>query len=306
MQSMSPGQYRTEGTSVLYFFVVSNSINRRVVGDIPRGFFSWISSVTSVKDTEQYQSIGPDAFVFIQTMNMFSQMFALMAIVSVIILLPVYVTGEEQIDPSNLLFYTSSNLSSGSARLWASWCMTWLFSFFAYYFLYLYYQLFTAMRQNYQKRLNRLQDGDTMFTGFQKRMLKAQVRTVLVRGIPPEIETEKQAIDFFNDLGIGQVDDVVFSKDYSRLRKLMDERRQVLRSLESAYAVLIKAICKRGPRSDQINSIQLSSQSEIMQETKHKQNSFMNMARSVEYHADLRPLCRKNKFIGSKVDAVSE
>ena len=65
-------------------------------------------------------------------------------------------------------------------------------------------------------------------------------RTLRLSGIPKELLSEHRLTELIEKLGIGKVESITLCRDWSELDTLMDERADILRRLEEAWAVNLK------------------------------------------------------------------
>lgn len=168
------------------------------------------------------EKIGADAAMFIMFLWYCCATYAILAFLSLVILIPINATGgggQEGLNSLNI-----GNVLRGSPKFWAHSVFAWVVSFLIYY-------LIKKMNHTYKKYRYRhfLRQADSH---------NLTARTVVVRNIPPEDRDDAKMENFFKNLQVGQVVDCKVYQKYEKLKEMSDEYEKYLRCYESELVKL--------------------------------------------------------------------
>ena len=235
---------------------------------LPKTLFGWCLTLYNVSDAEVLEQSGLDAYVYLGFFRMAIKLFATFLAISMCFIGPIryYYTGffdsdgiswDGESSGSVLSIFLSKSKGDGdddgennglASTAWMYALFTYVFTWIVYYFLWSQTELVVSVRQRYLGQQNSITD-----------------RTILLEGLPTEFnpydysnsdasstselsgnnEHEASKFDedrlkrYIEDLGIGKVRDISIASDWSRLRKLFQERKRIMRNLEVAYSKYI-------------------------------------------------------------------
>ena len=111
----------TNGLAGIFFVALYCFLRTRIPSYYTRGikqsgFFSWLPKTIKLSDEAFVTAAGVDALVAIRLQIVGIKIFSTCTALSVLFLLPIYVTGENSQEGLNSLGLT--NVESGSNRLW--------------------------------------------------------------------------------------------------------------------------------------------------------------------------------------------
>ena len=107
--------------------------------------------LATINDDDLLKAIGMDAYVFLRFLKLAATVLSITSFLGLIILLPVYFTGEGNDNIFGINLYSMANLKTNSSRLWASWVFTYVYTIIFLYFIHLEYKNFAAKRKQYFK-----------------------------------------------------------------------------------------------------------------------------------------------------------
>ncbi|KAJ5093097.1 hypothetical protein N7456_008958 [Penicillium angulare] len=224
--------------------------------ELPDSFFGWIPVLYRITDEEVLQSAGLDAYVFLSFFKYSIRLLLSVFVFAVGIILPVHYryTGrygvpgwDDDTTPGEnktmraikLLGRKDTDPVTDPPYLWIYVVFPYIFSGLAIYML--------------LQETNRIIHTRQTYLGNQT---STTDRTVRLSGIPSELKTEDEIKDFVEGLRVGKVETVTLCRKWFELDALVDERMQVIRSLERAWT---KHIGYKRPRSDD-NTLPLTRQ----------------------------------------------
>ena len=194
---------------------------KNILKPLPNNLFGWIKVVYNLKDEDVLSYSGLDCYVYLSFFKMGIKIFFVLAIFSVAILSPIryYFTGNYDKEGISLKPKNPDFHDDFPRFLWVYPIFTYLFSVVVFYYLYEYTDKVLKTRQKYLASQNSITD-----------------RTIRLDGIPKRLLSRERIKKFIEDLGIGRVMDVKLIYDWTPLETKFDERQQLLRKLEYAYA----------------------------------------------------------------------
>ncbi|KAI9885633.1 MAG: bifunctional endoribonuclease/protein kinase ire1 [Watsoniomyces obsoletus] len=218
--------------------------------ELPDTFFGWIPTLYRITDGEVLRSAGLDAFVFLNFFRMAIKFLTVAFFAVLIVMTPVrkhFGTDTPQGPPRNdtgrhpaILASLTTELPTDGHPVASLINLTtsgdkyppgyfWMHVIFVYLFTAL---LFHLVNQETKKVIKIRQE----YLGSQSTVTD---RTIRLSGIPEELRSEEKLQEFIENLEIGKVESMTLCRDWSELDHLMDERAQVLRRLEEAWAVYL-------------------------------------------------------------------
>ncbi|KAJ5239379.1 hypothetical protein N7468_003998 [Penicillium chermesinum] len=201
--------------------------------ELPDSFFGWIPVVYRITEEEVLHSAGLDAYVFLSFFKFAIRLLFSVCIFALTIILPLHYanTGkygvpgwDDIVPPEN---GTTSSLGKGkkdkdelfdSPYLWMYVVFPYIFTGLAFYFLLQETTKIIRTRQSYLGNQTSTTD-----------------RTVRLSGIPTELKSEDEIKKFVEGLRVGKVETVTLCRKWEELDRLIDERMEILRSLERAW-----------------------------------------------------------------------
>ncbi|KAJ3290220.1 hypothetical protein HK104_006910 [Borealophlyctis nickersoniae] len=215
--------------------------------DIPAGKFQWLTVAVTMPEKFYVDNIGLDAVMFLRFLRMSMILFSALCVVLLPILLPlnyrahaadltskVNATGATyEIAETSLVQFSIANIPDGSSFFWAHTFCAYVVSCLVYYLLFTQYHDYTRLVTKYIH-----EETGVVATRVApwRKFESLQLRTILVQNIPKELHGDQKLIDWFQSLGIGEVETAVMDRDAGqRLLQLTERRDRALRKLERAY-----------------------------------------------------------------------
>ena len=208
--------------------------------------FGWIPVLYRIRDDEVLSSAGLDAYVFLSFYSFAIKFLSYTFFFAVVVILPIHYTytgrygypwdprpgdGDKDKDKAE----------SGNPVAKADPTYLWMYVVFTYVFTGLAMRLLVQTTNKIIKTRQDYLGGQTSLTD----------RTIRLSGIPPELRSEEKIKDFVENLEIGKVDSVMLCRDWRELDDLMDERKRVLQSLETAWTGYVGYRYRKGDRHGQ-------------------------------------------------------
>lgn len=195
------------------------SLRRLDIEPLPKTWFLWMKALYSIQDEDVLALSGLDAYVFLCFFRISIQIFALLTIISVVVIGPIryYVTGYYDHADAAMSINPHVN-SSFPPYLYVYALFTYIFILLSLYLLFKQTKKIVTVRQSYLGRQNSVTD-----------------RTIRVDGIPPSLRNPAALTRSIERLAIGKVTSVMLNKDWSMLAQYFKERRAMLSKLEAAY-----------------------------------------------------------------------
>ncbi|KAI9095193.1 hypothetical protein DFS34DRAFT_188376 [Phlyctochytrium arcticum] len=213
---------------------------------LPKGLFAWIPVVFRMPEALVVRTVGMDAIVLLRFFKMGATFFATLTFFGLSIVAPVnYYANPPSFQNSTGILYEDvlipalsvENIPLQSRMLWIHLFCTWFFSLIAYAFLISYYRGIVTLRLAHVDHVLR-----------RTKMSKIEMRSIIVFGIPRELRHEVDLAGYFENLGIGKVENVVICRKWTRLREAVQNRAYYLMKLENVYARVMRNLHRR-PRS---------------------------------------------------------
>lgn len=133
---------------------LSNKISERKLMllrkmSLSSSFFAWLVPAFKLNDSELYELVGFDGFVYLRFIRLCFKIVAASFPYAAVVLIPLNATGGNDLSGMDQL--TLGNVSQKSDRLWAHLIGVWLFSFIVYYLLYTEWRVYATYRQRHLK-----------------------------------------------------------------------------------------------------------------------------------------------------------
>jgi len=111
-----------------------------------------------------------------------------------------------------------------------------LFHLTAVYFVvgFICYKLYRIYQEYLEALEKYVKDGGIV----QERNMLGEIlqhSTIMVRNIPPELQDDERLLNWFSKLGIGKIESVVIARSRNKIRKLVNQRTNILNNLEDDY-----------------------------------------------------------------------
>jgi len=181
----------------------------------------------TVEDQEILRCIGLDAFMVLRFLKLAFDVFLWPLLLSVVSLLPLYLTGEN----NAIGFYgtTIIALTSHTGKYWLIVAFEYLHFCYILRHLWIEWELFMPLRYDF------LEHGD-----FEKEKYKEQYRmTCLVEYVPASHKSDEIFLQFFDTLFPGQVKRAEVLLNTEELRRLIRERLGHITAYENVYARMV-------------------------------------------------------------------
>jgi len=207
-------------------FYMANLLSAdHVVENTGTGYFNWIAYTWRYPEVKLLHSYGGmDRVMYLKFMKYTACLFAIYSVLGLVALLPVNATGgfsEEQIleyDHGGLERYSMGNIKQGSDRLWVHLSFVFIFSVFAWYYVY-------NKDEQYQS-LKHLQSTSNSI----------QSRTVMIDYLPLQLRSSQALKDYFSVKYPGKVIYATVVPDIPLLRRLQQKRQYLFEKWREAKA----------------------------------------------------------------------
>lgn len=179
--------------------------------------FSWIAELASIDDATIIEKGGYDVMAFIRFYRFNFRLFLAFAIYAWAVLLPVNASGDnsDSTDINSFQIWSMSNIATGSAMCWFHAVGIVLLSILTVYFLENEYLHYAKYRHKFLRS-----EG-------------ANLRTVMVEGIPHKMRTNVTLSTYFQTIYPGAVASVSLAQNLTVIEELIEERMVALRELEA-------------------------------------------------------------------------
>jgi hypothetical protein len=153
---------------------------------------NWVSSVFSVSWSTVRKYSGLDGYFFLRYIRMNLRICAVTTFWALVILVPVYATGDLQNGEEGWYHVSVANVTAGSWRMWVPSIFAYLFSGFIFFVMKQEYRHFLELRMDFLARGN-------------SHVHPQHHYSLLVENIPHELRSEKALFDYFEKLFPGKV-----------------------------------------------------------------------------------------------------
>ncbi|KAJ3159080.1 hypothetical protein HDU86_001979 [Geranomyces michiganensis] len=195
-----------------------------------KGYFSWATLAWKIDDEDTIRRIGADNFSALFYMRMLTRLFVVISVAAVVILIPVYATGNVGNKGLNKLAIGNVG-EKQSQRLWATLIMSAFFVAAVLHFIFKLLDKAALLRHTFILG----PDQHKSLSGY----------TLLVRDIPKELRDPGVIRDLFNRVQPNKVLDVILIRDVKKIKKVYKEHMKSRNAVEKACAKYLSAIAKK-------------------------------------------------------------
>lgn len=223
--------YHSQKTSPLFISPRRHRLPKLVPPPLPvDGYFSWVKVMLFLSDEEIINRIGYDSLIFLRFHRLALRCIVKMSVFSFVVLLPLNYTGSSnvldlhvgKILVTDFMRFTMANVSAGSPRLWVHCFAAYLLTGIVVKELLVEYETFNSIRHLYL--LNR----------------EPHLRTVLVTNIPRHLRSPKKITSYFKHVYPDAVRSVFMCQNCTELERLVQQRTNILSSLEHELLLLCR------------------------------------------------------------------
>ncbi|KAL1990484.1 hypothetical protein VTN49DRAFT_6323 [Thermomyces lanuginosus] len=207
--------------------------------ELPDSLLGWIPVLYRITDEQVLASAGLDAYVFLSFFKFALKFLSSIFVFTVAIILPLHLryAGKSGIpgwddddDDDDGQVLTQGWIYTGKGKLKSDPTYLWIYVVFPYVFTGIAVYL---LLQETNKIIFTRQE----YLGSQT---STTDRTIRLSGIPPEMRSEDKIKEFIEGLSIGKVESVTLCRCWQELDKLVDERMEILKNLERAWAKYVR------------------------------------------------------------------
>ncbi|KAJ3217944.1 Radial spoke head protein 3 [Dinochytrium kinnereticum] len=198
---------------------------------LPKDPFTWVSTVWSIPESFLITTVGLDGVIFLRFLHTSAYLFTALSILGLFILVPVNYfanpLSDQQTDLDEAAYLkalTVENVPNSSPFLKVHLLFTWVFSFVAFGSLIYYYRGYVDLKLHHTEHVLR-----------RTKLSKIELRSLIVFGIPRELRHEVDLAAYFENLGVGSVENVVICRKWNKLRTAVRNRTVCLQQLERIY-----------------------------------------------------------------------
>lgn len=212
--------------------------------------FAWVGPVYAVPWADVRRVAGLDAYMFLRYIRLCLRITSVSAFWGMLILWPVYGSGNGPYDKLSWYHYSMANIDQGSWRIWVPTGFFYLFSAYIFFVMKQEYRHYVEVRMEFLGRGMRSGSGgvgrrggsggkptgdavaaDDLVLGAQQ-----QTYSVAVERIPPDLRSDRALRDYFNRLFPGKVHSACVVLNVNDLQGTADRTMRVTRRLEKSIA----------------------------------------------------------------------
>ncbi|KAJ3369054.1 hypothetical protein HDU91_000093 [Kappamyces sp. JEL0680] len=202
---------------------------------ISYGLLSWIPVVFRTEEQFLINTVGLDGVMLLRFFKLGYTLFFFLSIIGLGVLAPLNYHANPPTFKGNETYYevesillpalSIDNIPFGdTAMLRIILVFCWIITFCAIGFLFSYYRGFISLKLQYDE-----------YALKRTRMSKIEMRTVMVFGVPRDLRSEINLSVYFENLGIGKVENVVLCRNWSLLQDAVQKRGMYLEELEKLH-----------------------------------------------------------------------
>eukprot|EP00842_Homolaphlyctis_polyrhiza_P000223 jgi/Hompol1/1200/HPOL_004541-RA len=220
--------------------------------EFPSRLFGWVSTAIWTPDSYVKENVGLDAFMFILYLRMAFQLFAVLCVVSIVVLIPgdnpdmtavFNVTTPDAIllvATQSLDFFSIDHVANGSNALWVHVFGAYFVSLLTYYQLYRCYKTYTTSLEGYLS-------GDVSV----ERSDEVMFRSIMITHLSTDLQHEAALRHWLNSLQLGEIEHIcMIANDDASILDLMKRRDELLLQIEKHYmSWAINLARELGPKS---------------------------------------------------------
>ncbi|KAJ3111868.1 hypothetical protein HDU96_005264 [Phlyctochytrium bullatum] len=198
---------------------------------LPTDPFTWVATVWQVPESFLVTTVGLDGVLLLRFLRSSTALFTVLSILGAALLPVNYFSDPNRVpikqmdEAAFLTALTVEHVPASSPYLQVHLLFTWLFSFVAFGFLITFYRGFVDLKLHYTEHVLR-----------RTKLSKIELRSLIVFGIPRELRHEVDLAAYFENLGVGAVENVVICRKWNKLRHAVRNRMFYLQQLERIYA----------------------------------------------------------------------
>eukprot|EP00581_Thalassiosira_minuscula_P017487 CAMPEP_0183711430 /NCGR_PEP_ID=MMETSP0737-20130205/6933_1 /TAXON_ID=385413 /ORGANISM="Thalassiosira miniscula, Strain CCMP1093" /LENGTH=1006 /DNA_ID=CAMNT_0025939935 /DNA_START=103 /DNA_END=3123 /DNA_ORIENTATION=+ len=189
-----------------------------------RHFLGWVPGVINASWSSVRTNGGLDSYMFLRYVRLCFRITFTSALWGMIILWPVYATGDG--GAKGWYFLSMANLSQGSQRLWVPTAFIWLQTMYVIFLMSEEYKHYLECRVDFLAR------GEGMVTSQQ------HMYSLIVERIPHDLRSDRALFDYFNRLFPGKIHSTAVVLNLPDLERVCQKRKRVLRRLEKSMVSL--------------------------------------------------------------------
>ncbi|KAI8590033.1 hypothetical protein BDZ88DRAFT_416054 [Geranomyces variabilis] len=195
-----------------------------------KGYFSWATLAWNVDDNDTLRRIGGDNFSALFYMRMLTRLFMVISVAAVVILIPIYATGNQKNKGLNAIAIGNVGDTQPN-RLWATLIMSAVFVAAVLHIIFKLLDKAAWLRHTYILGADQHQS----LSGY----------TLLVRDIPEDLRDPSVIRDLFNRVQPNKVLDVILIRDVKKIKKMHKEHIKSRNAVEKASAKYLSLIAKK-------------------------------------------------------------
>ncbi|CAG8567760.1 9302_t:CDS:10 [Ambispora leptoticha] len=260
---------------------------------LPDTFFGWVLPLIRMPESEVLDRVGLDAAVLLGFFKMSYKLFAFCGVFALLVIGPIklydYIqrkNGNNFFDDDPIKIPDEQNPLIGFSYA----LFTWVFSLASFYFLYYNYRAFVDVRRQYYLKLK-----DTLVA-----------RTVMVTVIPKELQSDRALAEFYESLGLGNVESAVVCRHVRKLKHAIERRTYYLQELEKAYVEWLGNPCT-DPNYDEDKMLEEIEGSLPSMHSNREDEGLLESGHEMLKIETPRPTFRDGPFhiFGKKVDKIN-
>ncbi|KAG0206932.1 hypothetical protein BGX28_001735 [Mortierella sp. GBA30] len=219
-------------TRWVVMFAPRTKLQRHTPPILSSTFLGWIPQLLRIPEAEMLECVGLDAVMLLRFFAMGAKLFLCFLVPGLLIILPInrYTHNDgtnrthppdNDTDPFSHLAWGSHEYASGKSLLYlfTQFTFTWIFTLLTVYTLWHTYEGYITIRRKFML----------------KRAKSITNRTVMVIGLPSQLQNDRELATFYESLGVGMVESAHVCRHVRVLKRLIEQRTHALRSLERAY-----------------------------------------------------------------------
>lgn len=185
--------------------------------------FNWVASVFNVSWTTVRKYSGLDGYFFLRLIRMNLRICAVTSFWAILVLIPVYATGQNQNGEEGWYHFSAANVIKGSWRMWIPSIFAYLFTGFIFFVMKQEYRHFLELRMDFLAR------GSS-------HVHPQHHYSLLVENIPYDLRSEKALLEYFDKLFPGKIHSASVLLNLPDLEAVSARCQRVCRRLEKSIA----------------------------------------------------------------------
>ncbi|KAJ3104134.1 hypothetical protein HDU97_009485 [Phlyctochytrium planicorne] len=244
---------------------------------LPANPFTWVATVWAVPEAFLVTTVGLDGVLLLRFLQNSAYLFTVLSVLGLLVLVPVNYfanppTREDLDEAAYLKALTVENVPNSSPYLRA-------------FPLYLQLSLFSAALIILYRGHVDLKLKHTEYVLRRTKLSKIEMRSLIVFGIPRELQHEVDLAAFFENLGVGSVENVVICRKWNKLRHAVWNRSFYLQQLERVYFE-VRRNYSRGHLPRNLSTLVLGTLSRVFGSSTSQQNGIPSTAHNNGSHSN--------------------